>query len=75
MVTIHGYKKHVFGRVVDESLGGLGIELADPENFRVGERLLVHRVHQSRLRLATVRHVKGPSEGTATRMGVMWTLH
>lgn len=73
MLTIHGFRKHVYGRVVDESTGGLGIALEDPAEFRPGERLLVHRHHHSRIRMATVRHVDS-DEGGCTRMGVMWNL-
>ena len=74
LVALHGYRKHVFGRVVDESSGGLGIHLADPEEFRIGERLLIHRLHQSRIRLDTVRHVDLPHD-QGTRMGVQWSMH
>lgn len=71
LLTVHGPKRHVFGRILDESPGGLGIHLAEPGEFSPGESLLVHRLEPHELSLATVRHVSQPP-GRGTVIGVEW---
>lgn len=71
LLTIHADRRHAFGRIVDESDGGIGVRLAEAVSFEIGESVLVHRLNPHRLRLGIVRHVLHPAQ-RGTRLGLEW---
>ena len=74
LLTVHGLRKHVVGKAVDQSLGGLGIRIALPARFEVGEPVLIQSTQPNRLRMATIRHVS-PDGETGQRLGVEWHMN
>lgn len=70
-LTLHWVHNHVLGVAFDESPDGLGIDVAHAAHLCVGQPILIHRLHEQRLRLARVRHA-AESLGQPTRIGVQW---
>jgi hypothetical protein len=74
LLTVHGLRKHVIGKAVDQSLGGLGIRVALPAKFEIGEPVLIQSAHPNRLRMATIRHVVGDG-ANGQRLGIEWHMN
>lgn len=71
LLTIHGHRKNLFGRILDQSQRGLGIFVAAEARFEVGESLLVHRLQPHHLGLAFVRHVTA-QRPVGVVLGIEW---
>lgn len=70
-LMVYGQRKHLYGQALDESAGGVGVQLKSEVRFQVGEHVLIHRLHDRQLRLATVRHARYNGQ-SGTRLGLQW---
>lgn len=70
-LMVYGQRKHLYGRAMDESMGGMCVELQSDVRFQVGEHILIHQLHDKQLRLAMVRHSRMSDQG-GVRLGLQW---
>jgi hypothetical protein len=69
LLTLHGARGHVCGRAEDESEGGVGVRVRSADGLNVGQMVLVHRMHEQRLWMGTIRYMNPQGDG-GVRVGV-----
>jgi hypothetical protein len=69
MLTLHGSRGHIRGRAEDESEGGLAVQVPDQGDWEIGQTVLVHRMHEQKLWMGTIRYLNPASDG-GVRMGI-----
>lgn len=69
LLTVHGTRGHICGRAEDESDGGLGVRVRSTNGLAVGQIVLVHRMHEQRLWMGTIRYMS-PQDEQGVRIGI-----
>ena len=67
--TLHGAHGHVAGRAEDVSPTGIGVRVRQTEGIEVGQMVLVHRMHEQRISMGTVRYL-GAQDENGYRIGI-----
>ena len=69
LLTLHGPRGHIAGRAEDVSISGIGVRVRQADGIEVGQMILVHRMHEQRIAMGTVRYL-GAEDENGFRIGI-----